>query len=68
MAGATRPGAEQIGLPERTRARIAKAARLTTPLLATMVFFFVTIQAKVEALGLAPAIERLVHQQLIPAL
>jgi len=60
--------AEQIALPERARERIAKAERLTTQLLATLTFFFATIQAKVEALGLAPEIEAAVHQQLIPAI
>lgn len=60
--------AEQIALPERARERIAKAKRLTTQLLATLTFFFATIQAKVEALGLAPEIEAAVHQQLIPAI
>jgi len=60
--------AEQIDLPERARERIAKAERLTTQLLATVAFFFATIQAKVEALGLAPEIESAVHQQLIPAI
>jgi hypothetical protein len=45
-----------------------KAERLTTQLLATLTFFFATIQAKVEALGLAPELETLVHQQLIPAI
>ena len=60
--------AEQIDLPERARERIAKAERLTTQLLATLTFFFATIQAKVEALGLAPELEAAVHQQLIPAI
>lgn len=60
--------ADRIGLPERARERIAKAERLTTQLLATLAFFFATIQAKVEALGLTPEIETLVHQQLIPAI
>jgi hypothetical protein len=36
-----------VDAPERARERIAKAERLTTPLLATMAFFFATIQAKV---------------------
>jgi len=54
--------------PEGARERIAKAERLTTQLLATITFFFATLQAKVEALGLAPEIETLVHQQLIPAI
>lgn len=60
--------ADATGLPERARERIAKAERLTTQLLATITFFFATIGTKVEALGLAPEIETLVHQQLIPAI
>jgi hypothetical protein len=60
--------ADATGLPERARERIAKAERMTTQLLATITFFFATIGAKVEALGLAPEIETLVHQQLIPAI
>jgi hypothetical protein len=36
--------------------------------LATLTFSFATIQAKVEALGLAPELETLVHQQLVPAI
>jgi hypothetical protein len=59
---------EQAALPERARERIAKAKRLTTQLLATLSFFFATIQAKVEALALAPEIETAIHQQLIPAI
>ena len=47
---------------------IAKAPRMTASLLATLTFFFTTIQAKVEALALAPEIEAAVHQQLIPAI
>lgn len=60
--------AEQIALPERARERIAKAERLTTQLLATLAFFFATVQTKVEALGVAPEIETAIHQQLIPAI
>lgn len=60
--------AEQAALPQRAKARIAKARRVTAQLLATLSFFFATIQAKVEALNLAPEIEATVHQQLIPAI
>ncbi len=41
---------------------------MTTQRWATLSFVFATIQAKVEALGLAPEIETAVHQQLIPAI
>ena len=60
--------AEQADLGQRARARLAKAKRLTTQLLATLRFFFATVEAKVEALNLAPEIEAAVHRQLIPAL
>jgi len=57
-------------LSQRARERIAKAQRMTASLLATLTFFFTTIQAKVEALALAlaPENEAAVHQQLIPAI
>lgn len=60
--------AEQADLPQRARARLAKAKRVTVQLLATLRFFFATVEAKVEALNLAPEIEEAVHRQLIPAL
>ncbi len=41
---------------------------MTTQRLATLVFFFATVQAKVEALGLDPELETLVYQRLIPAI
>jgi hypothetical protein len=43
-----------VSVSERARGRIAEEERLTTQLLATVTFFFAAIQAKVEALGLAP--------------
>jgi len=60
--------AEAADLPTRARARLAKAQRLTTQLLATITFFFATLQAKVEALDLPPIVESAVVEQLIPAL
>ncbi len=60
--------AETADLPTRVRARLAKAQRLTTQLLATITFFFATLQAKVEALDLPPTVESTVVEQLIPAL
>lgn len=47
---------------------MTKARRLTTALLATVTFFFATVQQRVEALNLAPDIEQAVLEQLIPAL
>jgi transcriptional regulator with XRE-family HTH domain len=60
--------AEAADLPGRARARLAKAQRLTTQLLATIAFFFATLQAKVDALNLPPAVQTAVLEQLIPAL
>lgn len=41
-------------LPTRARRQLEKAQRVTAQLLATLVFFFTTLHAKVEALNLAP--------------
>ena len=60
--------AEAADLPARARERIAKAQRLTVQWLATLTFFFATVQSRVEALDLAPALEQAVLTQLIPAL
>ena len=55
-------------LPTRARDRLAKAQRLTPQLLATLTFFFATLQVQVEALALPPHLERALVEQLIPAL
>ena len=55
-------------LPTRARERLAKAQRLTTQLLATLTFFFATLQVQVEALALPLNLERALVEQLIPAL
>jgi hypothetical protein len=60
--------AQAADLPARAQAHLAKARRLTTALLATVTFFFATVQQRVEALSLAPDIEQAVLEQLIPAL
>lgn len=60
--------AEQAELPQRARERIAKAKRVTTQLLATLRFYVATVEAKVEALNLAPELEAAVHRQLIPGI
>ena len=60
--------AEAADLPARAREHIAKAQRLTVQWLATLTFFFATVQARVEALGLAPDLEQAVLTQLIPAI
>ncbi len=60
--------AAAANLPTRARERLAKAERLTTQLLATITFFFATLQVQVEALALPPHLERALVEQLIPAL
>lgn len=60
--------AEAADLPTRAREHIAKAQRLTVQWLATLTFFFATVQTRVEALDLAPSLEQAVLTQLIPAL
>ena len=60
--------ADAAELPTRARERLAKAQRLTTQFLATITFFFATVEAKVEALNLPPALELALLTQLIPAL
>lgn len=60
--------ADAADLSTRAREHLAKAQRLTGQLLATVAFFFATLQAKVEALNLAPEVEQAVIEQLIPAI
>jgi hypothetical protein len=60
--------ARAANLPERCQQQIRKAQRLTGSLLATLSFFFATIQAKIEALNLPPEVETAVYHSLIPAI
>ncbi|WPL17664.1 hypothetical protein Thiowin_02699 [Thiorhodovibrio winogradskyi] len=60
--------ADAADLPARARAHLAKAQRLNTALLATIAFFFASVQQRVETLNLAPGIEAAVLEQLIPAI
>jgi len=60
--------AQQVDLSERARQRIDKARRVTTQRIATIGFFFATVQARIEALSLAPGIETALYQHLIPAI
>ena len=60
--------AAEAQLPERSLKNIQKAKRLTTKMVATITFFFLTICAKVEALSLTPDQEQAMHQLLIPAI
>ena len=60
--------ADAADLPARAREHLAKAQRLTVPWLATLAFFWATVQTRVAALDLAPDLEQAVLTQLIPAL
>jgi hypothetical protein len=60
--------ATTANLTEHGRARIHKAKRVVGEMVATSAFFFRTVQAKVEARALAPAVERAVYNNLIPAI
>jgi uncharacterized protein YukE len=48
--------------------KIAKAKRVVVAMVATLAFFWLTLRAKVEQLALPPAVERVVYDQLIPAI
>ncbi len=60
--------ADTASLSQRCRERLQKARRVVTDLLATVTFFIMTVTAKIEALDLAPQVESVVLNQLIPAL
>ena len=60
--------AEEVNLSERLGAHLAKAKRLTHSLVATLAFFFMMVNSRVQALDLAPAIEQAMLNDLIPAL
>ncbi|WP_093038689.1 DUF6399 domain-containing protein [Thiocapsa roseopersicina] len=60
--------AEEADLSERLRAHLAKAKRLTQSLVATLTFFFMMVNTRVQAMDLAPAIEQAMLDDLIPAL
>jgi hypothetical protein len=60
--------AEAADLPARAQAHLHKAKRLNTALLATIAFFFATVQQRIQALNLAPDLEAAVLEQLIPAI
>jgi len=59
--------AEEAKLSARACAHLDKAKRVTTQMVATLVFFFATLQQRVEALNLPPGLEQLMYEQLIPA-
>jgi len=60
--------AAEAQLSERCVKRIEKAKRVTVDMVATVAFCLLTVRAKVEALSLAPAVEKAMHHNLIPAI
>jgi hypothetical protein len=60
--------AATASLSQRCAERIAKARRVLNDRLATVSFFVLTVTAPIQALDLAPDVERAVLNQLIPAL
>jgi hypothetical protein len=60
--------AEEVNLSDRLCAHLTKAKRLTHSLVATLAFFFMRVNTRVQALNLAPAIEEALLNELIPAL
>ncbi len=55
-------------LPEYCLKKIKKAKRVVVDMVATIAFFFLTITAKVNALSLAPHVEQVVYDNLIPGI
>ena len=60
--------AAEANLSTRCQEQIYKAKRVMVKMVATITFYFLTIQAKVEALSLTSAQEQAVYDQLIPGI
>jgi len=60
--------AAEAALSERAVNNIHKARRVVTKMVATITFFFLTVQAKVQALTLTPEQEDALYHALIPAI
>lgn len=58
----------EADLSERCFKRIKKAKGVLVDMIATLAFFFMTVQAKIEALSLTPTVEQAVYNNLIPAI
>ena len=64
-----RPPIKKSGARRRhSLQNISKAKRVLTKMVATIAFFFMTVQAKVEALTLTPEQEHAFYNSLIPAI
>jgi len=60
--------AEEAQLSENALQRMAKAKRVVVQMVATIAFFWHTVEAKVEALDLAPQVEQAVYDHSIPGI
>ena len=60
--------AAEASLSERSVKNIRKARRVVTKMVATITFFFMTIQAKVQSLSLTSEQEKVLYHALIPAI
>jgi hypothetical protein len=55
-------------LSDRCRQHLSKAKRVVTQMVATIAFFWLTVQARIAALDLTPEVEAAVYDHLLPAL
>jgi len=60
--------ATAANLPERCVKKIHKAKKVILEMVATLAFFWIAVQTKVEALSLAPEVEQIVYNHVIPAM
>jgi hypothetical protein len=60
--------ATEAQLPAYSLDRIKKAKRVVVEMVATIAFFFLVVQAKMEALELTPEVEQAVYHHLIPGI
>ena len=60
--------AAEANLSTRCQEQIRKAKRVVVKMVATITFYFLTIEAKVEALSLTSAQKQAVYDQLIPGI
>jgi Family of unknown function (DUF6399) len=59
--------AERTGLRESSQKKIAKAKRVVVGMVATIAFYWLIVNANIEALGLAAEVEQAVYEYLLPA-
>ena len=59
--------AKEMELRESAQKKIAKAKRVVTQMVATVAFYWLLVNAKIEALGLTEDVEKVVFENLLPA-